>query len=238
MDVYFILVGPLVPENIGASARAIKTMSFNKLRLVNPCDYLSKEAKMLAHGSVEILTSAQVFSSLDQALQDIDLVVGTSAKSRTVKHDVYPADRLVDIIRKKGSSVNSVGIVFGREEYGLSNEEVRQCDMLCTIPMALKYPSLNLSQAVMIIAYELSVLHTGITKKPVQKSGTVTLRAAQRKVEEVLSSIGVIQNRVLFNRIIERISMAGEDDLHLLFSVCKFFTESKKQSRTPGEGIL
>ncbi|MBS1234244.1 MAG: methyltransferase, partial [Bacteroidetes bacterium] len=120
MEVYFILVEPAVPENVGASARAIKTMSFNKLRLVNPCDYLSKEAKKLAHGSNEILSSAEVFESLDQAIQDIDLVIGTSAISRRVKYVYYPADRLVEIIRKKGSYIHSAGIVFGREEYGLT----------------------------------------------------------------------------------------------------------------------
>src|SRR4030042_4402656 len=116
MDIYFILVEPAVPENVGASSRAIKTMYFNKLRLVNPCDYLSMEAKKLAHGSVEILSSARVFPSLDQAIQDLDLVIGTSAKSRRVKHDYYPADQLVDIIHRKGSAVQSAGIVFAREE--------------------------------------------------------------------------------------------------------------------------
>jgi tRNA/rRNA methyltransferase len=227
MEIYFILVEPAVPANIGASARAIKTMSFNKLRLVNPCDYLSMEAKKLAHGSNEILSSAEIFESLDQAIQDIDLVIGTSAKSRRVKHDYYPADRLVDIINKKGSSIRSAGIVFGREEYGLTNEEAKRCDILCTIPMAVRYPSLNLSQAVMIMAYELSVLHTDNQKKSMSNPDALTLKAARSMIEEALASIGLNQNEVLFNRIMERISMAGEDDLHLLYSVCKFFRESK-----------
>jgi tRNA/rRNA methyltransferase len=227
MEVYFILVEPAVPENVGASARAIKTMSFNKLRLVNPCDYLSMEARKLAHGSGEILSSAEVFSSLDQAIQDMDLVIGTSAKNRRVKHDYYPADRLVDIINKKGSSINSAGIVFGRDEYGLSNKEAKRCDILCSIPMAAKYPSLNLSQAVMIMAYELSGLHTDSHKKTVRNPDALTLKAARSKIEEALAFIGVKQNEVLFNRIVERINMAGEDDLHLLHSVCKFFRESK-----------
>jgi tRNA/rRNA methyltransferase len=227
MEVYFILVEPAVPENVGASARAIKTMSFNKLRLVNPCDHLCMEAKKLAHGSNEVLTSAEVFSSLEKALQDIDLVVGTSAKSRRVKHDYCPADQLVDLINRKGSSINSVGLVFGREEYGLSNEEAHRCDIICTIPMASKYPSLNLSQAVMIMAYELSSLHPDLDKKTVRNPDTLTLKVARTQIKEVLSSIGVTKNEVLLNRILERINLAGEDDLHLLYSVCKFFRESK-----------
>jgi len=227
MDIYFILVEPGVPENVGASARAIKTMNFNKLRLVNPCDYLSIEAKKLAHGSVEILSSAEVFSSLGQAIRDLDLIIGTSAKSRRVKHDYYPADQLADIIHKKGSAVHSTGIVFGREEYGLTNDEAKCCDILCTIPMAAKYPSLNLSQAVMIMAYELSALHKDLHIKKTGDPDALTLKAARSMAEEALTSIGVNRNKVLFNRIIERINMAGEDDLHLLNSVCKFFRESK-----------
>jgi tRNA/rRNA methyltransferase len=227
MEVYFILVEPAVPENVGASARAIKTMNFNKLRLVNPCDYLSMEAKKLAHGSNEILSSAEVFESLDQAVQDIDLVIGTTAKSRRVKHDYYPAERLLDIIKKKGSSIQSVGIVFGREEYGLSNEEAKRCDILSTISMGVKYPSLNLSQAVMIMAYELSGLHSDSHRQTERNPEALTLKAARSMIEEALTSIGVNQNEVLFNRIVERINMAGEDDMHLLFSVCKFFRESK-----------
>jgi len=232
MEVYFILVEPAVPENVGASARAIKTMSFNKLRLVNPCDYLSMEAKKLAHGSNEILSSAEVFESLDQAIQDIDLVIGTSAKSRRVKHDYYPADQLVDIIRKKGSSVHSAGIVFGREECGLTNEEAKRCDILCTIPMAAKYPSLNLSQAVMIMAYELSGLHADTQSKTGRNPEALTLKAARSMIEEALASIGVSQNEVLFNRIMERINIAGEDDLHLLYSISKFFSKYNEEAES------
>jgi tRNA/rRNA methyltransferase len=230
MEVYFILVEPAVPENVGASARAIKTMSFNKLRLVNPCDYLSMEAKKLAHGSIEILNSAEVFESLDQSIQDIDFVIGTSAKSRRIKHDYYPVDRLVDIINKKGSSIHSAGIVFGREEYGLSNEEAKHCDILCTIPMAAKYPSLNLSHAVMIMAYELYGLHADTHEKSVRNPEALTLKAARSMIEGVLSSIGVNQNEVLYNRILERINMAGEDDLHLLYSIGKFFSKHNEDA--------
>lgn len=232
MEVYFILVEPAVPENVGASARAIKTMSFNKLRLVNPCDYLSMEAKKLAHGSNEILSSAEVFESLDQSIQDVDFVIGTTAKSRRVKHDYYPADRLVDILIGKGSSIHSAGIVFGREEYGLSNEEAKRCDILCTIPMAAKYPSLNLSHAVMIMAYELSGLHADTHKKTGKKIDGLTLKAARSMIESVLSSIGVNQNEVLFNRILERINSTGEDDLHLLYSIGKFFSKHNEDAES------
>ncbi|MBN1414005.1 MAG: tRNA/rRNA methyltransferase [Bacteroidales bacterium] len=226
MEVFFILVEPAVPENIGASARAIKTMSFNRLRLVNPCDYLSIEARKLAHGSLDVLTAAEVFSSLDQAIHDIDFIIGTSAKSRRIKHDYYPAEQMVEFIKRKGTTINAAGIVFGREEYGLTTEEAHRCDIICSIPMAAKYPSLNLSQAVMIMAYELSALQMNKNVRSSKYPESLTLKAARAQIEEVLASIGLISNKVLYDRIIERINAAGEDDLHLLYSVCKFFRKS------------
>ena len=226
MEIYFILVEPAVPENIGASARAIKTMSFSKLRLVNPCDYLSKEARKLAHGSHDVLAAAEVFQSLEGATGDLDFIIGTSAKNRRVRHDYVQAGNLVEVIRGKGSMIRSAGIVFGREEYGLSNEEAADCDILCTIPMAGKYPSLNLSQAVMILAYELSSLHREEPVKGSDSPDPLTVISARKIVEESLTCIGVQRNRVLFNRIIERINLTGEDDLHLIYSVCKFFRET------------
>jgi len=236
MEIFFILVEPAVPENIGASARAIKTMSFNNLRLVNPCDYLSVEARKLAHGAGDILTSAMVFSSLGEAMSDLDFVIGTSAKGRRVKHDHHPVDQLSDLIARKGRSIRRIGIVFGREESGLSNEEIHLCDIICYIPMAGRYPSLNLSQAVMIVAYELSAINIGKQKKVVIKPDNLTLKAARVQIEEILSSVGVANNKTLYNRIIERIHNVGEHDLHLLYSVCKYIRTNKEKKQKEEKG--
>ena len=85
MLIHFILVEPGLPENVGAAARALKTMGFHSLRLVNPCDHLQDRARWVAHGSTDILENARVFTSLEDAVADVDMIVGTSAKSRTVK---------------------------------------------------------------------------------------------------------------------------------------------------------
>ena len=231
MEAFFILVEPAVPENVGASARAIKTMSFSNLRLVNPCDHLSMEAIKLAHGAGEILSSAALFSSLGKATEDLDFVVGTSAKVRRVKHDYYPVDQLVDLLMRKGSWVKKIGIVFGREESGLSNGEIRRCDLITYIPMAGSYPSLNLSHAVMIVAYELSALKIGRQKEPAKLPDRLTLKAAGTQMEAMLSSMGVKSNETLYNRIIERINLAGEKDLHLLSSIYKYFRESRHNEK-------
>jgi len=227
MEVYFILVEPAVPENIGAVARAIKTMSFNKLRLVNPCDYLSNEALKFAHGSKDILTSAKVFKSLREAIQDIDFIIGTSARIRRIKHDYFPIEQILGLIEKKENNVNSIGIIFGREESGLTNKEVEQCNILSYIPIANKYPSLNLSQAVMIYAYELSKLNLNKEKKPVNNDNSVEYKVVLRKVADVLTAIRVNSNQILFNRIMERINIMGKDDINLVYSVCNFFQDNR-----------
>ena len=129
MKISFILVEPAVPGNVGAAARAIKTMGFSDLRLVNPCDHLSEEARMLAHGSNEILEKAGVFNSLPQALENLDLAVATTAKKRSARVQYIPVHELTGFLDGKGSSVQSAGIVFGREESGLTNDEIRMCDL-------------------------------------------------------------------------------------------------------------
>ena len=158
MDCSFILVEPAVPENIGAVARALKVMGFSDLRLVNPADHLSDSARWLAHASCDVLESAGVYGSLEEAVDNLDLVIGTTAKRRTVKYDYYRPEELKDIIAGKEGTVHKLGIVFGREESGLTNRELHLCDLLSTVPIANPYPSLNLGQSVMLYAYVLSDL--------------------------------------------------------------------------------
>jgi len=93
--IHFILVEPSLPENICASARALKTMGFFRLRLVKPVDYLCDRAKWVAHGSVDILETAKVFPSLKQAVQEIDFVVGTTVRKRTFKQNYYSCEQIV-----------------------------------------------------------------------------------------------------------------------------------------------
>ena len=101
MSICFILVEPAVPENVGAAARAVKTMGFTDLRLVNPCDHLGTKAKMLAHASHEILENAKIFNSLADAINDLDFVIATTAKQRWVKLDIIPSNELSKFIEEK-----------------------------------------------------------------------------------------------------------------------------------------
>lgn len=218
MIVHFILVEPAVPENIGASARALKTMRFSSLRLVNPCDHLHVKARMLAHGAQDVLENSKVFHSLEAALEDIDFSVGTTAKRRSVKFDYHNSDILGDIISRKRDTIGSLGIVFGREESGLTNEELQMCDIASSIPLEESYPSLNLSQAVMIYAYLLSPLRI-ITREEPEGMTVQDWALLKKKAEDALKALEITENPNLYYRMLERLSLVGRDDLNLFLSL-------------------
>jgi tRNA/rRNA methyltransferase len=218
-DIFFILVKPAVPGNVGAAARAMKTMGFSKMRLVNPCDHLSMEARMLAHGSNEVLENAELFGSLADAVSDIDFVIGTTARKRTARVDYHFADTLPGLIEAKGKSVRKIAIVFGSEESGLSNEDAALCHLLSTVSMVATYPSLNLSQAVMVYAYELSVLAGRKQRKTAIKRDEQGWAALKDKSQQLLQAIGISNDTLLYTRIMERFALLGDTDVHLLHSI-------------------
>lgn len=227
MEILFILVEPAVPENIGSSARALKTMGFKQLRLVNPADPLSDPARWLAHGASDILEKAEIFSSLENAVRDIDLIIGTSAKPRRVKNDYHLIASLPKIIKAKGDTLKKTGIVFGREDSGLRNEELRRCDLMSTIPLKTSFPSLNLAQAVMVYAYELSEF-TGLHRKRTAATTSLQCRPLKEKVSDILLDLGFEKNSAIYPRIMERLMILKEGDMHLVHSVCNKFIKQKK----------
>ncbi|MFP4367890.1 MAG: tRNA/rRNA methyltransferase [Bacteroidales bacterium] len=156
MQFTFVLVEPAVAENVGSSARALKTMGFEKLVIVNSHVHQQPEASWLAHGSADILNKIEEFDTLGAAIRDMDLVIGTTAKKRRVYEDYYTCNEIPEILDSKANMLENVAVVFGREESGLTNEELKLCHIFTGIPMKTTYPSLNLAQSVMIYAWELS----------------------------------------------------------------------------------
>lgn len=225
MKIHFVLVEPKVPENIGASARAIKTMGFDSLILVNPSNQDEGKTRWVAHGSGEILDKAVVCDSLDEAVADSDFIVATTAKFRSVKHDYIPSDKLPDFIGGKVASINDLSMVFGREESGLTNREMKLCDITSRIAMAKSYPSLNLSQAVMIYAYELSrfALYKHDPESTVREENSIKVLKLQ--IKKLLLKTGLDQDDNRFGRIMERISFVGNDDINLLHSLCNLISD-------------
>lgn len=155
-NIYFTLVEPKEPGNIGAAARAMKNMEFNNLCLVNPPLMSDDDAGKFAHNSIDILSSAEIHSSVHSAIGDKHYVVGTSRR-RGRRRGVYlPVDEGARRMRELAEG-HKVSLLFGREDRGLYNDEIEECGFLMTVPANREHPSLNLGQAVMIFAYELSM---------------------------------------------------------------------------------
>jgi TrmH family RNA methyltransferase len=154
-NVFFTLIEPQEPGNIGSSARAMQNMGFRNLALVNPVYFRTKEAKRMACQGYDLLKKAVVYARFDDAIHDKHLIVGTTRRLGTRRGMIVP---LRDSIRKiiSAAQKNRVAVLFGRERNGLTNREVNECGLLVTIPSDPDTPSLNLAQSVLLVAYELS----------------------------------------------------------------------------------
>jgi tRNA/rRNA methyltransferase len=224
VKITFILSGSAREENVGAAARAMKTMNIGSLRLVNPlCNHLGERARATAHASQDILEEAVVFDDLTKASSDISLLIGSAAKRRRVGEEVHPVESLPQMILDKGDTIHTVGVVFGGEESGLSNSDLLLCDMLSTIPMHRKYPSLNLGQAVMVYATYLSKLTLSYERKGKSAPSTAELPVVREKALQVLTDVGVDPEGIIHRRIIERLMLLNQDDMNLFHTFCKFY---------------
>ena len=222
MEISFILVEPAVPENIGAAARALKTMGFSDLRLVNPANHLADEAKWLAHGSRDILENATIYPEFHEAIKDMDFLIGTTAKNRSVKEDYYSPEEAREIIDKKIDILPKVGIVFGREESGLKNEELRMCDIASTVNLKNPYPSINLAQSVMIYAYVFSsFIFEKPTKNKVTEGKERIFHELKANSTAILQDLNMDKNPNLYHRILERIATINSSDAKLFLSFTK-----------------
>ncbi len=153
-NVRIVLVNTSHPGNIGATARAMKNMGLRRLTLVDPRDYPSIKALARAASALEILDEAVVVPTLEQAVADCGLVIGTSARSRKIPWPVLEPDECASkVVQEMGS--NQVAVVFGREDSGLSNEELQLCHYHVQIPANPDYSSLNLAAAAMVLCYEI-----------------------------------------------------------------------------------
>ncbi|MFP3860034.1 MAG: tRNA/rRNA methyltransferase [Bacteroidales bacterium] len=228
MNLYFILIEPAVPENIGAAARAIKTMGFRSLWIVNSKQYQEEKAKYLAHGANEILENARYFSTFKEMLSELDFSIATTSKSRSVRFEYLEGKKLHPFLSQKTNIVNHTGIIFGREKYGLSNEELKQCDIISSIPQINNYPSLNLGQAVMLYAYLLSDLSNQMTttkKITKEKQSIGEYKTLRDKVEYILPKLGFDQETNIYGRITESLARVSQDDMHLFLSLINKISE-------------
>jgi tRNA/rRNA methyltransferase len=153
-NISIVLHGTKHPENIGAAARAIRNMGIGQLVVVDPqnCD-LTRICRMATHAASDVVEQMEVYDTLDEALADCNFVVGTTARLGGQRKVVSSPSKLGSKLYSI-SHDNRIAILFGPEDRGLSNIDIRFCDLLVNIPTA-EFSSLNLAQAVMIVCYEL-----------------------------------------------------------------------------------
>jgi len=155
-NIRIVLVEPSHPGNIGAVARAMKTMGLTELVLVNPRKFPDQNANARAAGAEDVLIAARVESDLQSVLSDCTFILGTSVRERQVSWPIsdpkHAASKIVDHLEQKQD--HQVAILFGRENSGLANDELDLCQRQICIPANDDYSSLNLASAVQIIAYE------------------------------------------------------------------------------------
>lgn len=225
MKLYFVLVAPARPANVGAAARAMKTMGFDAMRLVASRVHEEEEASWVAHGAQEILAQAEAFDTLPEALADMDLVIATTARERgRYQHYLTPGE-IREQIRSK-PSLNKVAIVFGCEESGLSNEQLAEVDLISYLPLKVSYPSLNLGQAIMLYAYEMSQLMDelnadGASALAENFDNAGQVRVLKSKTAELLGELGVSQDEKLHQWVMDRVPMLPQRDLNMLHLLCK-----------------
>jgi tRNA/rRNA methyltransferase len=225
MNIHFILVSPTNPGNIGSAARAIKTMGFSSLRFVAPVHHLEEMSLKLAYGSHDILKSAIIYNTLEDALADVDFSIATTAKRRTRFYDYFHPEKARDLVESK--SIANLGIVFGREDRGLEDQEIEQCDIISTVPLAQEYPSINLAQCIMIYSYVFHQIKQATS--PTFEAEAAEQRILKSRALEVLEALEISKRENLSTRMVERVMQANQDDTHLLLSFHRFLIRKLKQ---------
>ncbi len=191
-NIRIVLVETTHPGNIGAVARAMKNMCLERLVLVNPRHYPSAEATARASGAHALLANARVCASLDEALAGCRLAAGSSARLRSVEWPQYePRECAERLLGEAGQG--EVALVFGRESSGLTNAELDRCRYLVHIPSNEAYSSLNLSQAVQVLSYELLMAHRAGKAMVEEEREVVPLEEMEgfyRHLEQAMEEVG------------------------------------------------
>ncbi len=158
-----MLVETSHPGNIGAAARAMKNMGLSKLLLVQPCDYKNNECYARASGAEDIIDTAVVFDDLASAVAESTLVIGTSARLRSLAWPQLNPRECAETVAVHSNQSGTASVVFGRERSGLSNSELALCSSLLHIPTVAGFSSLNVAAAVQVVAYELMMVSSSET---------------------------------------------------------------------------
>ena len=201
MRITIILVAPARAENIGAAARAMKTMGFSELRIVDSQAHLEPATRWVAHGSGDVIDNIKVFKTLAESLHDVDFTVATTARSRAKYHYYATPVELVPLLEEKSS--------------WMTNEELALADVLTGVPMVADYPSLNLGQAVMVYCYQLATL----IQQPAKSDTTADqhqLQALRERAMTLLTTLAVADDIKLVDWLQQRLGLLEQRDTAML----------------------
>lgn len=187
-----VLSRPSIAGNIGAAARAMKTMGLSRLYLVNPRDFPHPEAVSRASGAIDVLEQAVVCHSLEEALQGVTVAAALTARRRELGLPMQWSRQAADTLAQVATQ-GEVALVFGNETFGLSNEELALCQLPVMIPANPEYSSLNLGSAVQVMCYEVRMATQNIGEAPAHFGALATVDEVERMMahfEEVMTASG------------------------------------------------
>jgi len=237
-NIYFILVRPQMGENIGFVARAIKNFNIKHLRIVNPrCHWPNQKALATSVGAKDVLRSTKVYDSIEKSIGDLDVIFASTSRIRRINKKIISILDLEKKIKKR----KKIGILFGPEASGLSNDEIRYADYLVKIPTNKKFTSLNLSHSAIIFCFEIFQYFS--SKKTIYKSGYKSSVATKSEVNKFLKFIvsrldkkgflqpdhkrkSMIRN---ISNIFHRINLS-EQEIRILLGIFSTLNEFNKKS--------
>lgn len=192
------LVGLKIPENVGFVARVMKNFGFTKLYLYD-CKVSVKSFKTASHAR-DILKNAIILKNFEEILDHVNLLVGTTGvtayRERYIRKPVFSPEELKNFLDNKSGEV---AIAFGREDYGLFNEELELCHMIVTIPTNPEYPVMNVSHAVAVVLYELSKGRYGLEEKTIVKASDI--EKLVENFEKLMKAVWYPEHRIRRTKI-------------------------------------
>ncbi len=233
-----VLVEPKNEGNVGAVARAMRNFDVEDLVLVNPCPISDEARKRAMHGA-DILEAARRVKTFEAAVKGADLVVGTSgidteSEKRFARIAVSPRDLAARLAPMDGP----VALLFGREDFGLLDEELQICDLLVTIPASKAYPILNLAHAATIVLYELFAAKA--PKRPRREASGLEKERLHEALAELMDATDypahkLARTKVMFRRLMGR-AVPSKWEFHALMGVLQRATKRIKRLEGRGQG--
>lgn len=204
-QIQIILVETSHSGNIGSTARAMKTMGMNHLRLVSPKQPIDEQAIALAAGAKDVLDNAQIYETFDDAIADCQLVIGTSARLRHLQNSLIEPRKCGEIAMQRAEQ-GKVAVVFGRERVGLTNEELLKCHYHLHFPTNPDYGSLNLAMAVQLACYEIRMAWLDLQNNPqiaplADYPSAEALEYFFQHTEQLYKKLGFIRNEAVMLKL-------------------------------------